>query len=95
MIEDLKSIGIENNSVDVIISNCVINLCPNKEQVFKEVARVLKPGGEIYFSDVYAEQDFPPHLKDDKLLWCEGFSGALKFDTFLTLVQNLGFSQAR
>lgn len=51
-IEDLKSAGIEDNSVDLIVSNCVVNLSPDKEAVLRECFRVLKLGGEMYFSDV-------------------------------------------
>ena len=53
LIEKLDEVGIESNSIDVIVSNCVINLVPDKEAVIREVARTLKPGGELYFSDVY------------------------------------------
>jgi len=95
VIEDLKSAGIEDNSIDIVISNCVVNLSPNKAKVFQEIHRVLKPGGEIYFSDVYADKDIPQHLREDKTLWGECLSGALYFDYFLTLVQTLGFSQVR
>lgn len=64
-IEDLKSIGIEDNSIDVVTSNCVINLSPFKEQIFREVYRVLKEGGEIYFSDVFADRRLPDEIKND------------------------------
>ena len=53
LIEKLDEVGIESESLDVIVSNCVINLVPDKEAVLREVARTLKPGGELYFSDVY------------------------------------------
>ena len=49
----MDQVGIESNSIDVIVSNCVINLVPDKEAVIREVARTLKDGGELYFSDVY------------------------------------------
>jgi len=67
-IEDLKSLGIEDNSVDVVISNCVINLSPSKEQVFKEIFRVLKPGGELYFADVFSDRRVPEKFANDPIL---------------------------
>jgi arsenite methyltransferase len=51
--EDLAAAGIADNSIDLVVSNCVINLSPNKEKVFSEILRVLKPSGELYFSDVF------------------------------------------
>lgn len=53
-IEDLRAAGVEDGSVDLIISNCVVNLCPDKDKVFLEAYRVLAPGGEMHFSDMYA-----------------------------------------
>ena len=64
-IEDLQSADIPDNSVDVIISNCVINLSADKEKVFREIYRVLKPGGELYFSDVFAGRRIPKDLQTE------------------------------
>jgi arsenite methyltransferase len=93
IIEDLKtSAGIEDKSIDCVISNCVINLSPDKERVFKEVWRILKPGGEFYFSDVYSDRRIPEHLKQDKVLWGECLSGALYIEDFRRKMVNAGFN---
>lgn len=89
-IEDLKEIGIEDNSVDLVISNCVINLSPKKESVFREILRVLKPGGELYFSDVFSARRIPEHLKDDPVLYGECLAGALYIEDFRRLLRELG-----
>jgi len=94
-IEDLKSLGIEDNSVDVVISNCVINLSPNKEQVFKEVYRVLKPGGELYFSDVFTDRRIPEDLVNDPLLRSECISGAMYAEDFRRLMASVGWADFR
>lgn len=88
-IEDLKSLGIENNSVDVVISNCVINLSPDKRSVYSEIFRVLKPGGELYFSDVFADRRVPQELKNDPVLYGECLSGALYVEDFRRMMQDL------
>lgn len=89
-IENLKEIGIEDNSVDLVISNCVINLSPKKESVFREILRVLKPGGELYFSDVFSARRIPEHLKDDPVLYGECLAGALYIEDFRRLLRELG-----
>ena len=76
-IEDLAELGIEDNSVDLVVSNCVINLTPFKDQVFSEIYRVLKPGGELYFSDVFCDRRIPDELRDDPVLRGECLGGAL------------------
>ena len=76
-IEDLKSLGIDDGSVDVVISNCVINLSPDKGRVFAELLRVLKPGGELYFSDVFADRRLPEAAQNDPVLVGECLGGAL------------------
>lgn len=90
-IEDLKGVGIEDSSIDLIVSNCVINLCPNKEKVLSECFRVLKEGGELYFSDVYSERRVPEELKKDKVLYGECISGALYWNDFINMAKKLGF----
>ena len=75
-----------------MISNCVINLSQDKKKVFEEVWRVLKPGGEFYFSDVYADRRIPEALKADKMLWGECLSGALYLEDFRRLMASVGFN---
>jgi len=94
-IENLDALDIEPNSVDVIISNCVINLCPDKEAVLKGCYRLLKPGGELYFSDVYASARVPQSLAQDKVLWGECISGALYWNDFANLAKKAGFLDPR
>src|SRR3990167_4854729 len=94
-IEDLKSLGIENNSVDVVVSNCVINLSPDKQRVFAEIFRVLKPGGELYFSDVFADRRIPTHLAEDPVLRGECLGGALYIEDFRRLLARVGFPHHR
>ncbi|OGI50463.1 MAG: methyltransferase type 11 [Candidatus Muproteobacteria bacterium RIFCSPHIGHO2_12_FULL_60_33] len=89
-IEDLESLGIANDSVDVVVSNCVINLSPDKERVFAEIFRVLKPGGELYFSDVFADRRIPPHLAEDPVLRGECLGGALYIEDFRRLLARVG-----
>ena len=67
-IERLDELDLADNSFDIIVSNCVINLSPDKENVLKEAYRVLKPGGELYFSDVYSNRRIPSHLVNDPIL---------------------------
>lgn len=89
-IEDLKKIGIKDNSVDVVISNCVINLSPDKKSVFSEIFRALKPGGELYFSDVFAGCRIPEKLAKDPVLYGECLSGALYIEDFRRMLREVG-----
>lgn len=91
-IEDLKSLGIEDNSVDVVTSNCVINLSPFKELVFKEVYRVLKEGGELCFSDIFADRRLPEEVKNDPVMHGECMGGAMYFEDFRRLLKKCGFT---
>lgn len=89
-IEDLAATGIADGSIDVVISNCVINLSPAKERVFAEIFRVLKPGGELYFADVFADRRLPEALKSDPFLYGECLGGALYIEDFRRLLRALG-----
>jgi arsenite methyltransferase len=89
-IEDLASLGVEDASVDVVISNCVINLSPDKGRVLSEALRVLKPGGELYFSDVFAGRRVPKAMVDDPTLYGECLSGALYIEDFRRLLRERG-----
>lgn len=89
-IEDLAGAGLAAGSVDVVISNCVINLSPDKGRVFSEIFRVLKPGGELYFSDVFADRRVPAHLAADPLVLGECLGGALYVEDFRRLLRSVG-----
>ena len=94
-IERLDELQLEDNSFDIIVSNCVINLSPDKESVLKEAWRVLKPGGELYFSDVYSDKRVPEHLIKDPILYGECLSGALYWNDFQNLAKKCGFLDPR
>ncbi|MDR0596118.1 MAG: methyltransferase domain-containing protein [Clostridiales Family XIII bacterium] len=94
-IEDLGSLGIADASMDVVISNCVINLSTSKESVFREIHRVLKPGGELYFSDVFADRRIPDAPRTDPLLRGECLGGAMYTEDFRRVMQGVGFTDFR
>lgn len=94
-IERLGELGLADASFDVIVSNCVINLCPDKGAVLREVFRLLKAGGEFYFSDVYADRRVPAALRDDPVLYGECLGGALYWNDFLALARAAGFADPR
>ena len=94
-IEDLKEAGIVDNSQDVVISNCVINLSPDKKKVFSEIFRVLKPGGELYFADVFSDRRIPDAVKNDPVLYGECLGGALYIEDFRRMLRDLGCLDVR
>lgn len=92
---DLATLGIADNSVDVVVSNCVLNLVPDKRRAFAETFRVLKPGGELYFSDVFSDRRLPRELLADPVLLGECLAGALYVEDFRRLLAELGVAEAR
>lgn len=94
-LEQLDQLGLEENSFDIIVSNCVLNLSTDKLSVLKSAYKLLKPGGEFYFSDVYADRRIPKNLQNDPVLYGECLSGALYWNDFLNLSKQAGFLDPR
>lgn len=94
-IEKLDQLDLEPGSFDIIVSNCVINLSPDKEAVLKQAYNLLKPGGELYFSDVYADRRISADLVADPVLYGECLSGALYWNDFHNLAKQAGFIDPR
>ena len=94
-IEDLAEAEIEDSSIDIVVSNCVINLSPNKAKVFDEIFRVLKPGGELFFSDVFTTSRIPEDLRNDPILLGECLGGAMYIEDFRRMLLQLGCADFR
>lgn len=94
-IEDLASVDIADESVDVIVSNCVINLSPAKDRVFREAMRVLKRGGELHFSDVFVDRRLPKAAAEDPVLLGECLGGAMYTEDFRRLMLSAGCPDPR
>jgi len=94
-IEKLLELDLPEGHFDVIVSNCVINLVADKRAVFEAAHRLLKPGGELYFSDVYSERRVPEALRSDPVLHGECLSGALYWGDFVDLAKRAGFADPR
>lgn len=94
-IEKLNELDIQPESFDVIVSNCVINLSPDKAAVLKGVFSLLKHGGEFYFSDVYSDRRVPDDVRNDPVLYGECLGGALYWNDFANLAKDAGFRDPR
>lgn len=93
--EDLAAVGLKDASIDLVVSNCVVNLSPRKDLVLREAARVLKVGGEFYVSDVFADRRLPDDLAKDPLLYAECLGGALYQPDFVAMAKRAGFIDPR
>jgi ubiquinone/menaquinone biosynthesis C-methylase UbiE len=89
---EIENIPLPDNSVDVIISNCVINLSADKERVLREAFRVLKPGGRFAVSDVVVRGEVPEQIRKSMLLWVGCIAGALTEDEYVAKLAKAGFA---
>ena len=89
---DIEQMPFEEKLFDVVISNCVLNLVPNKSGAFSEINRVLRPGGRFCISDVVIKGDLPEKLRKDAEMYAGCVSGAIGFDRYLELIYDTGFS---
>lgn len=87
----LEEIPVESKSIDVVTSNCVVNLSPDKGKVFSEIWRVLKDHGRVVIADIVSEREVPPHLKTNPQLWGECTVGALTAEGFVAGLEKAGF----
>jgi len=87
----IEDVPVVDNSVDVIMSNCVINLSPDKKAVFAEAFRVLKPGGRVAVSDIVTEGEFSDELRADKDQWAECVTGAIDVNEYIGMMREAGF----
>ena len=92
---EIEQMPVANDTVDVIISNCVINLSPDKKQVFCEAFRVLKPGGRLAISDVVASTELPDEIRDDLALYSGCMAGASLISELHDILQVNGFEQIK
>ena len=88
---EIEALPVDDSSVDLVLSNCVINLVPDKSRVFAEIHRVLKPGGKFCISDVVTYGNMPENIRKDMELWAGCMAGAMDKEEFLELIRECGF----
>jgi arsenite methyltransferase len=88
----LEELPVESNTVDVIISNCVINLAPDKSKVFAEAIRVLKPGGKLAVSDIVTDGPLPDAIKKSLSAWAGCVAGAVEAKDYISMMESVGFT---
>lgn len=88
---DIDNMPVSSNSVDVVVSNCVLNLVPNKQKVMNEIFRVLRQGGHFSISDIVLEGDLPQSLKNEAELYAGCVAGAVQKQNYLDMIEDSGF----
>ena len=88
----LEDLPVESNTVDVIISNCVINLSPDKEKVFSEAFRVLAPGGRLAVSDIVTDGELPEEIRQSLAAWAGCVAGAVQAKDYIAMMESVGFT---
>jgi SAM-dependent methyltransferase len=91
----LEDMPVEADTVDVIVSNCVINLSPDKPQVFAEMFRTLKPAGRVSVSDIVTRGELPEEVRNDMLAWGACIAGALDMDEYIQGLEQVGFEDVK
>jgi arsenite methyltransferase len=89
---DIDNMPIENNIVDVVVSNCVMNLVPNKQKAFAETFRIIKPGGHFSISDIVLQGELPDDLRKEATLYAGCISGAVQKEEYLRIIKEAGFT---
>lgn len=92
---EIETLPLPDASADLVISNCVINLVPDKGKAFGEILRILKPGGRMVVSDIVTRGEMPEEARRDMALWAGCVSGAMDRDAYLGLMRQRGFREAR
>lgn len=92
---DLEHLALAAASVDVVLSNCVINLVPDKAVVYKQIYRLLRPGGRFAISDMVTYGEVPATVRQDMALWSGCIAGAMERETYLDLIREIGFGSVR
>ena len=92
---EIENLPVQNDNVDLIISNCVINLSPDKQRVFQEAFRVLKPGGRIMVSDIVLQGDLPDEVRNSAAAYAGCISGAIQESEYLEIIETAGFTDVK
>lgn len=90
---DIEELPFGDGTFDSVISNCVINLSPDKEKTYEEIYRVLKPGGRILISDIVTEGELPEEVREDPEAWSSCIGGAVEKEKYLNMIEKAGFEE--